>query len=54
MSSHLSPAGEISRCALGCPRVCGAHIVLRTLLELSVDTIFVYSGVVVPPLFDAL
>ena len=32
----------------------GAQIIVQTLLELGVDTIFGYSGAKVLPLFDAL
>jgi len=40
MSSHVSPAGSLTRCALDSSHKNGAHIVVRTLLELGVDTIF--------------
>ncbi|MEJ2704802.1 MAG: biosynthetic-type acetolactate synthase large subunit [Sedimentisphaerales bacterium] len=54
MYSHPLPSGASARCATNPEFANGAQIIVRTLLELGVDTIFGYSGAKVLPLFDAL
>jgi acetolactate synthase-1/2/3 large subunit len=54
MCSYLPPLGDPVRCAPNPVHANGAQIIVRTLLELGVDTIFGYSGAKVLPLFDAL
>jgi acetolactate synthase-1/2/3 large subunit len=54
MCSFPSSSGDSVRFAQNPVFASGAQIVVRTLLELGVDTIFGYSGAAVLPLFDAL
>jgi acetolactate synthase-1/2/3 large subunit len=54
MCSFPSSSGDSVRTAQNPVFASGAQIVVQTLLELGVDTIFGYSGAAVLPLFDAL
>jgi acetolactate synthase-1/2/3 large subunit len=54
MCSFPSYSGDSVRFAQNPVFASGAQIVVRTLLELGVDTIFGYSGAAVLPLFDTL
>jgi len=54
MCSITSPSGDFAHCASQSVYADGAQIIVKTLLELDVDTIFGYSGAKVLPLFDAL
>jgi acetolactate synthase-1/2/3 large subunit len=54
MCSFSSHSGDSVRLVCNPVFASGAQIVVRTLLELGVDTIFGYSGAAVLPLFDAL
>jgi acetolactate synthase-1/2/3 large subunit len=54
MCSYTFPSGNFSRFAPNSMSENGAQILIRTLLELGVDTIFGYTGASVLPLFDTL
>jgi acetolactate synthase-1/2/3 large subunit len=54
MCSFPSSSGDSVRFARNPVFASGAQIVVRTLLELGIDTIFGYSGAAVLPLFDTL
>lgn len=54
MCSQFAPSGLAARNLPTTKSLSGAQIIVRTLLELGVDTIFGYSGAAVLPLFNEL